>query len=370
MPFDDAFNLVWVEVTVDRSRPLSFLVDSGFDGSVIDAGTAAALGLEVRAGAAVAAPGGSVEVGTIGEHAVAIGGGPSWTLSLATAPIAGFEAMLGRPLHGILGHDALARAVFGLDYAGRQLTLCDAATASFRAPVVHEVPLVIEGTSVDEIAVFADAALTAFDGRVLPARLKIDTGSMSTVGLFASFTEPSGLPVPGQPTRREPGIAVGGATEGTMFRVRELRLGDAVIPDLPVGAITAAGGFERRPYAGTVGGEVLARFHVVLDYSRARMLLAPRQDVPAHITHDGAGLRLIAGPERTFEIAAVLADSPARRAGLEPGDHIATIDGRPAHELGLAGMWQWVRRTRGPHRLEIRRDGRRVDVTLVLEDPI
>src|SRR5204862_1227523 len=97
-------------------------------------------------------------------------------------------------------------------------------------------------------------------------------------------------PIAGQRVLHEPGLALGGATESQVFRVASVKLGDQVLRDLPISVVTAAGGFEKRPYAGTIAGEVLTRFRVVLDYAHARMYLSPRQAAQDRIAYDAAGL--------------------------------------------------------------------------------
>ncbi|MBK5098610.1 MAG: aspartyl protease family protein, partial [Gemmatimonadetes bacterium] len=63
VPIDTDFGLVWLEVSVNGSDPLPFLLDTGFDYSVIDAGVAAALSLTVSDPDTVPQPGGPVEIG-------------------------------------------------------------------------------------------------------------------------------------------------------------------------------------------------------------------------------------------------------------------------------------------------------------------
>jgi len=56
-------------------------------------------------------------------------------------------------------------------------------------------------------------------------------------------------------------------------------------------------------------------------------------------------------------VRAVVADSPAAEAGLEPGDVITTIDGRPARLLALWQLLELFRRSGERHAIEwTRRD--------------
>jgi hypothetical protein len=65
VPFNDDFGLVFFEASVNGSEPLVFLLDTGFDVSILDAGAAARLGLPTLDVRTEAQPGGELEVGQL-----------------------------------------------------------------------------------------------------------------------------------------------------------------------------------------------------------------------------------------------------------------------------------------------------------------
>ena len=103
VPIDTDFGLVWIEVSVDGSDPLPFLLDTGFDYSVIDAGVAAALSLTVSDPDTVPQPGGPVEIGLTEGVTLGVPGGDLHDWTLRAIPIAAAAQLVGREFAGIIG---------------------------------------------------------------------------------------------------------------------------------------------------------------------------------------------------------------------------------------------------------------------------
>ena len=72
------------------------------------------------------------------------------------------------------------------------------------------------------------------------------------------------------------------------------------------------------------------------------------------------------GPEGSgsLEVEWVQPVSPAAEAGVRPNDLIEQIDGRPALEVGVAGVREMFRREGTTHRLQIRRGDERIEIAL------
>jgi C-terminal peptidase prc len=92
-------------------------------------------------------------------------------------------------------------------------------------------------------------------------------------------------------------------------------------------------------------------------YARFRESLEGRQQFA------GIGVQLQQGPP--FVIVNVYADTPAARAGLQPGDEIVAVEGVPARELNQTALSGMIRGMEGtPVTLSISREGDTFDVTI------
>ena len=161
---------LFVDVRVNGEGPFRFLVDSGADRSVVGAGLARRLGLEVAGRALVQSMAGATEVETVRVAVLEVGPSLSAGLRLPALP----EAFIGAD--GLLGIDALAESRILLDYEKRQVTVQDSRSQPAR--------------SADEIVVTArrrKGQLILTEVRVGEQRLYavIDSGSEMTIGNLA-----------------------------------------------------------------------------------------------------------------------------------------------------------------------------------------
>jgi S1-C subfamily serine protease len=102
-----------------------------------------------------------------------------------------------------------------------------------------------------------------------------------------------------------------------------------------------AGGVEAFP--NNVGGGVLKRFVVTLDYDHQLMYLKPIQGKVDDLdTFDRSGL-WINGADQGFKIVDVGKGTPADVAGLRAGDVITAVDGKPVSAIRLYNLRKRLR---------------------------
>jgi hypothetical protein len=363
VPIDTDFGLVWIEVSVNGSDPLPFLLDTGFDYSVIDAGVAAALSLTVSDPDTVPQPGGPVEIGLTEGVTLGVPGGELHDWTLRAIPIAAAAQIVGREFAGIIGHDVLAERVWRIDYEAGMMTVYDA--SSVLPAVGAEIPVEVIAAEP-----FIDAAIVQPHAGAIPGRFKLDTGSTDVAGLNLNFHEGASVLAPGQATIPVPGVAVGGETTGILYRIDAFRIGPYSIDSPVIGATLESAGFENRADAGTIGGALLRQFTLTLDYPRNRILLEPNGAYGKPAGEDLSGVWPVAHGEDFLVATAriVIPDSPAARAGVLVGDLILAVDGVPVSELRLSGVFDLLRSGAGSTRvLRIDRDGEILDIPVRLE---
>ncbi len=117
--------------------------------------------------------------------------------------------------------------------------------------------------------------------------------------------------------------------------------------------------------AGNIGGDLLKRFTLTLDYGHQRLWLVPNALAAQPDVFDRSGLWIARAKDGTIAIADVAADSAAAKAGLTADDVIVAVDGTPAstiaqpaarplqggagHDTGSDGQGQDRRAPRRPH---------------------
>jgi hypothetical protein len=145
IPFEYCEGLLWVQVQVPQSaRPLNFILDTGADVSVINAGTAKALGLKIGS-----------RINVQGVHAAMTGHWPARLTAKAgdlilpskylALDLSKLAQSCGRPLDGLLGADFIRGRLVQIDFASRQIRFPDEVSPSASDTVV---PLKLSGKSI------------------------------------------------------------------------------------------------------------------------------------------------------------------------------------------------------------------------------
>ncbi|MDR3525766.1 MAG: retropepsin-like aspartic protease [Rhizomicrobium sp.] len=184
LPFD--FSHTAIELTAKvGSTPLTMILDTGVDPSVIDLKTAAALHLAVDHGAGGEASGEgdaqSAQVYPAMQEGLALGGHVFAAFPTLATDMAGLSAQYGKHLDGVIGYSFLADKIILIDYPKQQLVLVDhpiQAWAMVRTcRLRHSVPLRSFGD--DSIPRLPD-----FRFGSASAAISLDTGSNGGIALY------------------------------------------------------------------------------------------------------------------------------------------------------------------------------------------
>lgn len=347
-------NLVVLEVRVNDGRPMSFVLDTGASTSVIDSTVAAREGLAAGPSEQATTGGGKVEASSIAGARVSIGPLVWNPLPLAAIDLAGLRAGLGHPVDGILGFDVFARHVVEIDYV--------ASVVRFHPPDAwsppddtFEVPL----RMVNQIPLI-DVRVRSVAGIQQIARLEFDTGQTGAMTLTREYVDRERLVADTQPKQSiTAGAILAGRVPAFVARLDSIAIGRTRLA-APIATITPAeaAGVEGDA-VGLLGGEVLRRFDLWVDYARSRALLRPGRDWTAPFEFDMSGISFSATGDAnaSYRVRSVLPGSPAAEAGVATGDLVTGIDGRPAAEVPLSELRRLLRVADAEHAVTIARDG-------------
>jgi hypothetical protein len=250
--------------------------------------------------------------------------------SLAVADLDARQIALGHRLDGVLGSEVFVRFVVTLDFQARTLTLRDAKT--FRSPGKgRALPLTIEdGRS------YVDAKVTPRGRETLGGKFLVDTAAEGAVTLFSPFVREHQLLGPPPTAPAGSGGTMQGVIRGEALEIGGQRLREPVITL----SGSPSGTLADPRHAGFLGMDVLRRFKVTLDGSRDRMFLEKSSAFREPFDYDASGLRV--QPQgtdlTTLEVRSVRPGSAGAQAGIQAGDVILTVDGRPVGEITAHGV--------------------------------
>jgi predicted aspartyl protease len=343
IPFELASRHIIVKVTINNSKPLAFVLDTGASAAIVRIPTATALGLPLEGSVNARGVGAGAQAGQrVKNTRWSLVGVDGFSQPLALAlPLPMLPAGLGRDVDGIIGSEFIRQFVVGMDYQASTITLHDRKTFTYNG---NGQTLPLEFTDSGHPVV--RASVTPLGGKPIDGRFMFDTGSGGALVLHSPFVGAHNLPGPDTKTVRAIGIGgAGGQSVGRIGRVASLELGAFTIKNPEtIFSADAAGSFADKSLAGNIGAQIARRFRMILDYSRSRLILEPSAafDEPFDRAQSGMALRAEGADYRTFRVREVLEDSPATEAGIQPGDVIASIDGVAAESLTLTAISQML----------------------------
>jgi hypothetical protein len=364
IPFETGPRHIIVQATVNGSRPLSFIFDTGANQAIVRMDVAKELNLNLEGEVHTGGAGAGTQTGSQVKRA-------NWSLvgmaefaqpvSLAL-PLVELPAAMGRDVDGIIGGEFIRQFVIEVDYQAHTLTLHD--PRIFRYSGTGET-LPIDFTPDNHPVLMA--TVTPSGGRPIERRFLLDLGSGGALILHSPFVVEQRLLEQGLKTVRSIGAAgAGGRSVGQIGRVDALQIGSVTLKNvLTTFSEDRAGAFANAALAGNIGAQIANRFRVFLDYSHKQITLEPAATVgnPFDRAFSGVALRADGPGYHTFHVREILEQSPATDADIREGDVITAIDGTPASALTLSAINEMFEKP-ATYTLTVQRGGQTITAVL------
>lgn len=357
--FELYHNRVYLPVDVD-GRVITMVLDTGAADSGVSDSVAKDLGLKPHGTAQLVGNGESNQRVSLAQNIrFSVGDAELTEKSVVIVPFGSLEAREGRAIAGVLGLDLFRKYVVMIDYEQKRLSLFDSKHFIYQGSgVIVPLPLF-------------QATMQMPGGQPISLRLAIDSGTYSALRLVPRFAQEHGLLVDsGSPSLASFGFGIGGEFPEKIARVADLQIGSLHIPS-PLASISEAthGATASSHYDGTVGGAILSRFTVTLDYAHSQMILEPNAEFAAPFRADTSGLIFSASGSdfRTISILHVIPNTPGAGAGIQERDVLLSVDGASADSLGLERIRLLFERA-GDFHLQIRRGSSDISVRLTTRD--
>lgn len=252
-----------------------------------------------------------------------------------TDDIFNLSRQTGSKINGIAGADFFANHVVAIDYSRRRLRFYDPAT--FVAPDDFGVmPMTLEGQKM-----YLHLSVLETEEELRTIKMLIDTGAELTAW-FQTLTN-NAVRIPQKSVKGRIGEGLSGEVTGIYARVPQICIANycvrnpvVVFPDPQ----SIAGIIRDTDRDGTIGGQLLRRFNVIIDTHHRKFYFKPNAYFKKEFKYNVAGLEVVQAIDGIpqFEVIHVWDESPAARAGLRDGDMITAIDGQNVFSMTLAEM--------------------------------
>lgn len=269
VPFEAEGNWVVIPVSINGSRPLRFVFDSGASGTVLfNSAIADSLNLKftgTRQARGAGGGGATFEVKVAEDVNFNIGGIELSNGSLSQRP------SNRTSVDGVIGRVVFATTVVEIDWEKRVVKFYEPSKYKYSGSGAV-LPLTFDGGG----RPYANAAVSVSGEKAVPVKLVVDTGGGHA--LFLELGSGAGIKPPDGATKTILGRGASGDITGFTGRVKDFQLGKYSVKDVPTGFPDASGGTANLGGRdGNLGSGVLRRFKVIYDYSRKQMIVEPNK---------------------------------------------------------------------------------------------
>ena len=404
--FELANDLVIVPVEIN-GRELSFLLDTGVNSTILfsltkqDSTTLNDPKVVYLRGLGVGKP---LRALRSSHNTLKLGNAVSkdHSIYIIEGEIFSISNRIGRAVNGILGYDFFKNFVVEFNYKRRFMKVYNKGIYEYdKCRRCVDLPL-----NFYKDKPYIEANIELNNGLSLKVDLLVDSGSSDALWLFE---DPQlKLHVPEESFADFLGFGITGSVYGNRSRISSLSLKKYDLKAITVSfpdslSLAAVDSFEERD--GSVGAQVIKRFHSVFDYPGRNLRLKPNNNFNDPFEYNMSGIvvqhngyRIVknegsAGPKLTideeekegtavfsstqnviyslepsYEVAEIRPNSPAAQAGLMIGDEIIELNGRPVYRYDLDKITEVLSSKEGKKiKLEILRRGISLEIEFRLE---
>ena len=365
IPFQLHSNLIIVQVRVNDSDTLHFILDTGVSHTIITDPAALdrkALKMTRKIKLTGAGEGSNLSASVAIDNKMSMGAlrAAHHNVVILDEDVLKLSEYVGTPVDGIFGYEIFANFVVNIDFQAREITLTDPKKYKYRKRKGDRYPITIHDTKV-----YTDA-LSVYDGeKSLPLRVILDTGAGHALLLDRSRST-AGMPMPEKSIRAQLGRGLNGVINGRMGRIEKIKFGryelDDVLASFPDSTSFGMKLVDMPERQGNVGCELLRRFNVTFNYRDRYVVLKPnKRAMRERFEHDMSGMELRARGEhyRKYFVDHVITGSPAYLAGVQEGDELMFVNNTSTGELTISDIYKILQKGEGRIvTMLVRREGR------------
>lgn len=256
---DTLDGLVFVPVKINDAEQRWFVLDTGASRMLIEKKLAQKLSITLEGSGSIGGAGsGKIPIEFARHVRLEMPGLTMPDVEFAAADLTALEALVGRPIDGIIGYDFFAANVVAVDYETKTLTVT--APAVFTPPAdAEKIPVTF-----DKKWIRVRAALSLPGIATVNDLFLVDSGSQDDAD-HSAVARASGR------VSTKVGNGLGDPSSGAVVRANSFRLGKFVMKNAEAATVA------NDAVGPMIGAGVLRRFHITYNYSGQEIFLRPNR---------------------------------------------------------------------------------------------
>ena len=365
LPFQKESNLIILPLQLNGEGPFHFILDTGSgSGLVFNKKVVNKEGLTDCRKVPIYADNGSKVTDLLVADDISLNldgvKGEKQSMLVLQEDYINIRNVIGADAHGVLGSELFNRFIVKVDYEDKILTLYD--PSSFKKPKGYKkIPITIEN-----FKPYVTTFIKQKKGKNLKAKLLIDTGASNA--LFLDEKHNDDIILPKKTVAHTLGIGLIGTISGQVGRLQKVKLGKfgfknvtTSYPDnWKMARKSSEGKNKEEIRVGSVGADLLSRFHIIFDYFNSAIYVKKNKEFGDPFKFSTSGINVIAAGEglNAYYVSKIIPNSAADKKGVQEGDELIFIDGKPASFYDLTEVNTLLRQSPGTSlKLIIRREG-------------
>ncbi|MEX2364485.1 MAG: aspartyl protease family protein [Balneolaceae bacterium] len=367
IPFELINNLVIIEIRINGSEPLKFVLDTGV-GTTLITGLPNNEELYLKNSRIITLAGlgenEPMQAYLSKNNSISLKGveGENLDVVFLLEDVFNLSSFMGTFVHGLIGYDLFANFAVEIDYKKKHIFLYEPESYKKKFQKLskhrkwHKFPILIDN---QKPYLYLDY-LPSGETTTHQIKLLIDSGASNAFSFYE--TTEDFFTIPASNIQTLLGIGLSGNVNGKMGRVNEVSLGKFIF-DKPVVAfpdsLSVANAIRLSDRNGSVGGEILRRFKVIFHYQDGFMLLRSNNDFKDDFNYNMSGIEIYTPIPNLplYVILKVRKGSSADVAGIREEDIINRINGTKTEELTFNDILNYLESREGSSiRMEVQRD--------------
>ena len=376
IPFTFSGNQIIIQLKLNGSKPLNFILDSGVKTPIIldvPQFDTLEIGKSKRIIVQGLGQGDGIDAIIAYENTINIGShvvNYNQTVLVLLEDLFHLSNKLGHDINGIIGFDIFRDFIVEINYDRHYLKLHDPKKYKYSKSKKY----ISKELTFNRGKPYVHLDVELANKKIVPVKLLVDTGGSDALWLFIDSHEDINHPEKYIPDFL--GTGLNGDIFGKRARISGLHIGELVLDDITVSypdSTSVAFVMVHKERNGSIGGAALSRFRVIIDYTNKKITFKKGSNFRKGFYYNMSGLEIkMPFPDLPlYEVSNVREGSPAMEAGVMVGDMVKFINYTNCASMTFPEIMSTFRERDGKRiRILLDRDGEDVKVSFRLKKVI